>query len=192
MIKRLPTALIPSVLCLSPLQASVIVVAPTSTATGSIQFTEDITFTITGSGFAETFVFDSWVTSDGTLTPSLLVPDVFFSLNDGTPFQLATTLYDNLATAYGDMTAGDGYLFHNSIAVQPGDTLSIKQGSYTLKEADFNPGVTQTFTGNMFITNSDDDRISTTTVVPEPAALAIPGVGLAILAWILRRRAVLI
>ncbi len=190
MIKRLLPALIPAVLSLFPAQASVIVVAPTSTTTGSIQFTEDITFTITSAGFAETFVFDGWVTSDGTLTPSLLVPDVFFSLNDGASFQLATILYDNLATTYGDMTADDGYLFHNSIAVQPGDTLTIKQGSYTLKEAAFNPGVTQTFTGDMFITDSDGDIISTTTSVPEPATLALPGVGFAILAWILRRRAV--
>ncbi len=169
-------------------RASVIVVAPTQTAPGSIQFTEDITFTITSSGFAETFVFDNWVTSDGSLTASQLTPDVFFSLNGGAPFQLATTLYDNLATNYGEMTPGDGYLFHTGIAVQPSDILAIKQGSYTLKEAGFNPEVTQTFTGNMFITNSAGEIISSQTVVPEPGTLALCSFGLTVMICSLQRR----
>lgn len=162
----------------------------TSQTTGSIQFTEDITFTITTAGFAQQMVFDNWVTSDGVLDDSLLIPDVYYSLNGGTPVQLATALYDNLATTYGDMTPNDGYLFHNSIAVEVGDTLTIKQGTYTLKEAALNPGITQTFTGNMFITNPNGITISTTAVVPEPTVLTLClcGAGLATLASARRLR----
>lgn len=190
MTKRLLAAIILPTLPLLPARAAVIVIAPTSTATGSIQFTEDITFTITSAGFAETVVFDNWVASDGSQTSSLLVPDVFFSLNGGTPFQVVTGLYDNLATTYGAMTPNDGYLFHNSIAVSVGDTFTIKQGSYTLDKAEgFNPGVTQTFTGDMFITNQAGATISTTTAVPEPAALSLLAGALTVLALIRRRRA---
>jgi len=188
MTKRLLAALILPILCLLPARATVLVVAPTSTATGSIQFTEDITFTITSAGFAETVVFADWVASDGSQTSSLLVPDVFYSLNGGTPFQIVTGLYDNLTTTYGDMTPNDGYLFHTSIAVSVGDTFTIKQGSYTLdKASNFNPGVTQTFTGNMFITNQAGTTIST--VVPEPATLFLLAGTSAFLALFRRRTA---
>ncbi len=166
-----------------------IVVAPTSTATGSIQFTEDIAFTITSTGFAQVFVFEDWVASDGTPSTSLMLPEVYYSLNGGAPFQIATTLYDNLAATDGDMSANDGYLFHNAIAVQVGDILTIKQGSYTLKQAmDFNPAVTQTFTGSMFVANPDGIAISNTVPVPEPAPLALVLMSSALGGWARARK----
>ena len=88
------------------------------------------------------------------------------------------------------MTPNDGYLFHTSIAVSVGDTFTIKQGSYTLdKASNFNPGVTQTFTGNMFLTNQSGVTICTTTVVPEPATLSLLAGAFAVHAFIRHRQA---
>jgi len=90
------------------------------------------------------------------------------------------------------MTPNDGYLFHNNIAVSAGDIFTIRQGACTLDTASgINPGATQTFTGNMFLTNQAGATISAMTVVPEPATLSLLAGAFAVHALIRRRQALL-
>ncbi len=166
--------------------AAVIMTAPTSSSTGSLQITEDITFNITTAGPVRYLVFDEWVSSsDGSLTgtpnPAPPVPaiPITFSLNGGAdttagPF---INLIDNVDTTLLSITPLDGvFLFGTNIAVTSGDSLVIRAGTFTLPlVANFNPATTQTFTGNTFLTTPTGLALTGSTPVPEPSTGLLVG-----------------
>lgn len=169
--------------------AAVIVVAPTSSTVGSFQITSDITFTIDTAGSANSFVMDEWVVSDGLQNQSTYSPSLAISINGGAPVTKSGGLADNLAgiLLHNGVTANDGILFIDfSISVNPGNTLTLKAGVYSLgARSNFNPQATQTFTGMMFVADNQGTRLSPSMQVPEPSGLALAGIGSVVL---LRRR----
>lgn len=172
-------------------RAVVICTAPTATTAGSLQITAPVSFTINAGGNAQAFVLSNWVTSDGSQTAGGLAPNVSFTLN-GAAGLTAGSLYDNLASTIGSVGANDGYIFLNSsFTVTSGNTVTLSAGTYAIPAVgNYNPQTTQTFTGNMFITDNGGVRLSpNVSVVPEPgtwALLAAGAGGLGVVA--LRRR----
>ena len=156
----------------------VVVVAPTASTNGSVTFTQDITFTITTAGNAGAFILDDWVTNDGTNSASVF-SGLAISQNGGASFMLHGSLRDNLGANVASLTVDDGYFnVTNSFGVAVNDTITVLAGTYTLGAADgFNPQATQTFTGNMFITDTGANRISEVVLVPEPTTLGLLIVG---------------
>jgi len=142
--------------------------------TGTLTFDNDINFTITSTDNFQFVVFDEWTTSDGDLdVVDLLGGSVFaFSIN-GVDNSDSARLFDNLANTVNDITPNDGYVLTNfSHTVNAGDTLSVKASTYSLDaNPNFNPALANfSFNGQMFLANSNGNRISN--VVPEPTSLA--------------------
>ena len=142
--------------------------------TGTLIFDNDINFTITSTDNFQFVVFDEWTTSDGDLdVVDLLGGSVFaFSIN-GVDNTDSAHLFDNLANTVNDITPNDGYVLTNfSHAVNAGDTITVKAGTYSLgANPNFNPALANSsFNGQMFLANSNGNRISN--VVPEPTSLA--------------------
>ncbi len=161
-------------------QAAVIVLAPTASTPGSFQITNDITFTIGTAGNALVFVLDEWVTSDGApqnLSP--FSPGLSVSINGGAPASQGTGNFsDNFTNTVGALTPNDGLIFLNtSFAVSIGNTVTLKPATYSLGAlSGFNPQGNQTFTGNMFMTNSGGVRLSNIVSAgpaPEPSTCAL-------------------
>ena len=156
--------------------AAIVVVAPTASTPGSFEITEDITFTITASGAVSFFAFDNWVTTPDPQTSVSFSPTLSLSLNGGA-FTEGGAFYDNVGFPIGNLTANDGFIYINSpLSVVAGDTVTLKAGSYSLPlNSGFNPLVTQTFTGDMFLTNGSGVRLSENTpaAIPEPSSAAL-------------------
>lgn len=182
-------------------RAAVVVTLPTSTATGSIVFTEDITFTITSEvgGTPGFIVFDEWVISDGSRSAiALTTPyfDLVYSLNGGPTRRFAMNyagLIDNYAGTTNSVTPNDGYFGARDLfPLAGGDVLTLKAATYTLPITDitsFNPQANQTFTGNVFLINPFGYALSDTVSVgsvPEPSCPLLMMAGLGALT--LRRR----
>lgn len=145
-----------------------------TSGTGTLIFDNDITFTVNSTDNFQFVVFDEWTTSDGDLdVVDLLGGSVFsFSINSVNNTDSAR-LFDNLASTINDITANDGYVLTNfSHAVNAGDTITVKAGTYSLSaNPNFNPALANSsFNGQMFLANSNGNRISN--VVPEPASVA--------------------
>lgn len=156
--------------------AAIIAVAPTGSTPGSFEITDDIVFTITTSGSFQYFVLDEWVTSDGAGTTQSLAPFLSFSIN-GASFTEGSQLIDNIGFNLGETTPNDGILFINSpFSVTTGDTVTLKAGVYSISSTvGFNPLMTQTFTGDIFLTNGSGVRLSdnATAAIPEPSSAAL-------------------
>lgn len=171
--------------------AAIIVVAPTGSTAGSFQITNDITFEITTAGDARAFFFDEWVTSaSGSFAYSAYSPGLSISINNYTPGFYSGIIYDNFSYFVGAGTPNDGYLWtHDAIVVAVGDTVTLKAGSYSLAAvSNFNSQATQTFTGNMFITDSSGQQLSNTVAVPEPTTTALLIGGAAVVFAAFKRR----
>ncbi|MCC5805913.1 MAG: PEP-CTERM sorting domain-containing protein [Opitutales bacterium] len=139
-----------------------------------------------------TIVFQDWVTSDDMQRSAQLDPQLAISINGGPDTSLSAVLYDNYATNTSDIGPNDGfiYIFPYSVgSVSSGGTVTLLAGNYTIAATSgFNPGVTQSFSGNMFITDTYGVRISDIVAIPEPSAYAAV-FGATGLALLLRRRA---
>jgi RNA polymerase subunit RPABC4/transcription elongation factor Spt4 len=186
--KKIYFCLSASLFALTQASGVVIVVAPTSDTSGSLQITQPISFPITQSEDAWILVFQNWVTSDGTSRFANLAPDLAFSLNENAN-TVTGIISDNLAFSTFDMAPNDGYLIlDGGVSVVSGDTLTLSAGTYTISAVgDFNPQTTQSFTGNMFVADVNGSRISEIVAVPEPSAYAAV-LGVVSLALLLRRR----
>lgn len=174
----LASAVLIAGLSLNTADAAIIVIAPTATEAGSLQITDDIHFTITTelSNDAFTFVFDEWVTSDGSFTTSAIAPDFAIKINNGSIYNYSSVTYnDNLTVNNGVGTPNDGYiLVDSSLSLALDDVVTVLAGTYSIASAEnSNQGATQTFTGTMFMTNSSAEQISDFVVVPEPKATTI-------------------
>jgi hypothetical protein len=163
------------VLLANRVNGDIIVVAPTATTDGSFQITSDITFTVTANGTANVFVLDEWVNSDSSWNFANYSPDLLISVNGGASGSYAGRFSDNFTFSAAQLSANDGYLVPNvGILVAPGDTVTLKAGTYALGAVEgFNPQATQTFSGNMFITNAVGEQLSNTVAVPEPSTLCL-------------------
>lgn len=176
--------------------ATIIVVAPTATAPGSLTITTDITFQITGSGNASMFVFDEWVTSDGAQNGSSNLDYSSYATypihHNNSPLSTPLNLFqtDNTTFSSGHVTPNDGILaLIGSFAVVSGDTVTLKAGDLIIPAmSGFNPQATQTFVGNMFLADTNYLQLSDPVVVPEPSVTALV-LGLGALAFGIRRRA---
>ena len=174
-------------------RADIVVVAPTASTNGSFTITNPITFTITTAGNAQFFALDEWVTSDGSLNFSSFFPDLFISINGGAPMQAgAGSFADNASQIIGQITADDGFFTADPFAVAVGVTVTLLPNAYNLgPSSGFNLQANQTFSGNMFITDSGGALLSnvvSAAAVPEPATwISLLG-GVAILGAVQFRR----
>lgn len=180
-------------------QASIVFVAPTAATPGSMTITAPISFTLSSSvPTAATFFFilqSFVVTADATQSTSTITPNVAFTIN-GNPAVYGgnpSVFQDNLATAAGDVVANDGYIAAPAIAngAGVGNIVTLAAGTYTLSATPgFNPLATQTFNGNMFITNTTGHRISNIVAagIPEPSTWAFALSGAGLLGVVARRR----
>jgi hypothetical protein len=191
LMKTILSCLFALLFALTPASAVIIVLAPTDTTEGSLEITQPIHFPITQSGDANVFVFQDWVTSDGNPVQVALFPELSFSLNQNS-LTRQFFIGDNADSTYGDVGPSDGFLGIPDpdavVAVEVGDTLTLSVGTYAIfPVAGFNPQATQTFTGNMFVTDNVGNRLSEIMAVPEPSAYAAV-LGVVSLALLLRRR----
>lgn len=140
----------------------------------NLQFTSDLTFTITRTGFVRALVFDNWVpTSDGTPTRIDSSSTIAYQINGGAVENRGVVgLYDNINVTYFSVTPTDGYLHLDlGIEVYAGQTFAINAGTLNfLGNVGFNTQAIGTFTGDVWLTDSNGDRLSDiVTAVPEPA-----------------------
>ena len=160
--------------------AAIIVVAPTTSTAGSINITHDITVIVTVAGSATFLALDEWVIADSATTNAVLgsptaAQSFQYSLN-GSPNKTGSSqneIYDNIS--FGSVTANDGLLIFDvagTNALTVGQTFTLRAGNFGVQtKAGFNPQATQTFTGNVYLTNNNGDRMSANTpagAVPEP------------------------
>jgi hypothetical protein len=172
----------------TPARADIIVVAPTATEEGSFTITSDITFTIETQATAKLIFLDQFLpASTSTTTQSNMSPDLAFSINGNPAITQAVSFRPHLGSG---SLADDGFLILSSgFALNVGDTLTLMQGTYDLAiKEDFPALATQTFTGDMFVTNDSTTPISDTVsaAVPEPSAWALGAAGLAALGLVHR------
>lgn len=171
--------------------AAIIVVSPTESTPGSLEITNDITFTISVPGATVMgFVLDDWIEgAEGTR--SSFFSGISYSINGAGPYTTDAYLLDSM-WGMGELTASDGLINVTYLpAVFNGNALTLKAGSYVLPPGvSLLPQVNQVFTGNMFVVSGDGIRISSieTAAVPEPAAAALLLGGVASAVVFSRRR----
>jgi hypothetical protein len=173
------------------MSAAIIVVAPTASTAGSFQITQDIVFTVNTSAAAgkKGFVLDNWLVSDNSALGSFVSPDLVYLVNGSSFTSPSTAFYDNFGQSLGNLTANDGYIWSDMTALTAGNTVVFKAGTYSLAAVvAFNPLATQTFTGDVFMINGSNVRISNivTLPVPEPGAVSLLALGA--IALVSRRR----
>lgn len=157
----------------------------------TLQITAPIHFTTTApinTGIA--VILDNWVETDSSATMSVMTPSIPM-LADGVPLAISNSaFYDNTNNDALDVTAGDGVIiFVFDDGQQPvGTLITLPAGVWTIAgNADFNPAILQTFTGDMFLGDLDGNRVSDiVSLVPEPSAALLGAVGA--LALLKRRR----
>ena len=88
---------------------------------------------------------------------------------------------DNFASpTAGDISANDGYLatYSDPVSVTVGDTFVFKAGSWSMAgDADLNPQIVGTFSGQVFLADENGVRISNIVTVPEPASTLLLAFG---------------
>lgn len=164
-------------------QGPITVVAPTTTAAGSLTIKRDIAFPVTRTGVLQIIVFDNWVTSDGNRTSLILSGSIRYTKN-GTPGSFTqgnsptdspNLLFDNLTYDAGSITPDDGYiqLQTQAIGVAADDVFVLKSGTYVLPAdsgaGQFNRQANQTFAGKVFLTNSNGVRASSSVQLAVPS-----------------------
>ena len=170
-----------AMLAATPVQAALIVKLPTATTAGSIENTEDITFTMTGSYASADvhLVLDEWVPSDGTQN-NISIPASFpISINGGSDIGRASSLLrDNATGILADLTANDGFLGLGELTLVSGDTLTVRAGTIICPAqviTGFNPQANQTFTGSVFLMANLGTRISNIVTLPPAPPFATTG-----------------
>lgn len=157
----------------------------------SVQITQNVTLTVTTAGNFSGLVFDEWVATDDSVN-QVDMSDLTFSLNGGAAqFTQSTSLIDNYNNTFSSLTPNDGFFFFDPILVSLGDTVtfSVQTVSNTGAIAGMNPALDgPPFSGQAFLMDSNGNRISNLTPVPEPATagLLLGGVALGLLYF--RRR----
>jgi hypothetical protein len=137
-------------------QAAVIVVLPTSFSPGSIQVTNDITFTMTVTDSIRAIVFDNWITSGSGSAQLLVTGPLSYRINSGPVTQNGSPsfpLIDRFTAAPGVLSADDGELnIFNVIPVTSGDAFTLVEQtlSIPIQSLSINPLAEQAFTGNLF------------------------------------------
>ncbi len=195
-LRTLLSSVLLGVLVAAPARGNILFVAPDYLKyEGSMQITEDITFTVTKRDSVLCyFVFQNLVqTNDGKSTYVAVSPDLVLDISGSPAAPLNTTFVGNSTPAFGDVTVTDGYLtFANGMyPVTTGDAVILKAGTYVLSGLDgvVNPQVTQTFTGTMFLGDADGKMISNVVAVPEPSTRGLATAGLLVVVAIGLRRA---
>ena len=147
--------------------AEITISGDVSAGTGQITISQDYTFEITADNSTDTiaFVFDNWAMSDGGRTFSFFTGPQFAFAYNGGAVQTGTNsnLVDNLDFDVNDLCADDGYIVVSSQpTMQVGDSYTVKAGTYSLSMAtSFNPELNDsTFTGDIFLTDANGNRIS--------------------------------
>ena len=165
--------------------AAIVVDLPTPSSNGSLQITQDISFTVTVGGQMQSLVFDEWLANDGNYDGIDFTLPISYTINGGSVMNINSyRLADNTLGFFGgSVTADDGHLiFASAVSLLAGDVFTLKAGAYTLPQGsypNFNPLADQTFTGNVFLANSSHVTMTALTPVevPEPtrAVLLIGG-----------------
>ncbi len=166
-----------AVVTLTSAEGAVVVVAPTSTVAGSLQINNDITFTVTRSQWLTYIVFMDWAEFDGSLSSSP-VNGVTYSINNGPVQSMNLQLDDNRGAYDASPTSNNGSLIEPGFFLNSGDLFTLKANNYTLgPTANFNPLVTQTFTGNMVLVDGGETIMSNIVPVPEPSSVFLVSLG---------------
>lgn len=159
-----------------------------------VNLTSDLTFTIeTSTSNLVHLVFDEWVTHDGGSTATAIFGFRFnleYSIDDG-PEQTTfiSSLTDNHADTFGDLTPNDGYFLFNNIAVAAGQMFKVKANSYSFaKDDNFNSDAAGSFTGNIYLADHFGNQIGTLAVVPEPSSSALFVGGLLFVGALIKNR----
>lgn len=156
--------------------------------TGTLTFTTPLSFTITSSGSLRAIVFQAWAPTDGTTTTAIPAAGsaLTYTLNGGPSTSLAmSSLLDHRPSNTGAITAGDSTLTVEVLAVTAGDVITIQPQTISFgTSSGFNPAVTGSFQGSMFLASTSSSSL--TAAVPEPSAGIFAG--LASIALLRRRR----
>ena len=180
-------------------RADFVITGNVADGSGVFSITQDIDFEITVAGNAGAIVLDDWIPAgDGFTAGAVFSPDsLTVAVNDvDTTFSGNVLGDDASGFAINDLEANDTYFFWdnasgNGPAVNPGDILTIRAGSWSLPAIPvFNPGVTGRFMGNAFVLDANANRISNLTIafVPEPSTMATTSVAILIGTCFTRRR----
>lgn len=155
-----------------------------------VTFSQDVTFTVTGSASKVYFVIDEAVVpSDGT-RDILSATGLQYDINGGAPKSLSGWA-DNFWLPQGAATSSDSYFYgFDSAAVTTGDTVTLHAGTFTVTAANTDFSVLPTGSYSMFLINSAGSASIGVGVsaVPEPGGCAlVMAVVCGVVAWGRRR-----
>ena len=167
-----------------------------SIGTGTLEITEEISFTASSTGSVGGIAFVNWVAEPDAAQDSLTLANLSYSFtNSGSTGTSSTdfNVYDNKLTL-GDVTPTDGvFHFHSTRYLNAGEVFTLHTGSWTgLTATGFNAEGIGSFTGQAFLMNGSFLRMSenvSVSAVPEPSTwAAFLGLGALGLAWVRRRQ----
>ncbi len=145
--------------------------------TGELSFTTDYNLRITTNSQAAALIFDGWgnppdSAEDGVNGTGAIRVEIN-GIDTGID---RMQLHDNFAASGNDITADDSFwFFAPKPAVSIGDVVTIRSGSTPLTFTPYwNPVVSGTFTGNLFLIDVEGRRISEfVSAVPAPTTVSI-------------------
>lgn len=171
--------------------AAIILTGNPGQAGGTLQSDAELTFTLTSSGDIYAIIFDNWVSADdGRLNERFGTGSITYRIDGGSPATVSGTvgLIDNVVRAIGSVSPRSGALAFDggSIPASAGQTITFSPFTLSLtSDSNFNPLALGSFTGNVFLIDTGNDRITPSiAAVPEPeeeaacAALGLMGFGL--------------
>jgi hypothetical protein len=186
--KLIIRSLVVAALSVGSATAAVVVALPTPSSNGSLQITQDISFTVTVGGQMQSLVFNEWLVNDGNYDGIDFTLPIAYTVNGGSVMNVNSyRLGDNTLGYFGgNVTADDGHLiFASAISLLTGDVFTLKAGTYTLPQGsypNYNPLADQTFSGDVFLANTSHVAMTALTPVevPEPtrAVLLLGGMTL--------------